>query len=130
MRTRIVAGIAAVLLALGLGMATTGTATAAAAAHTAVAKPHDTCNYTTARPTLSQGSSGAAVRQLQCYLNSSLDDDFLAVDGQFGPQTRAAVLEFQSCDGIGVDGIVGPVTWGGLNAWANSPYWCDAGDVG
>jgi peptidoglycan hydrolase-like protein with peptidoglycan-binding domain len=34
----------------------------------------------------------------------------IAVDGVFGPQTRAATLDFQRDAGISVDGVVGPQT--------------------
>jgi peptidoglycan hydrolase-like protein with peptidoglycan-binding domain len=108
--------------------AATGTATAAPIDHAGAVKPTDVCNFTTARPTLSQGSSGTAVKQLQCYLNFSLDDDPLAVDGSFGSLTEAAVLEFQRCNRKTPDGIVGSQTWGALKTVANGPSFADAGD--
>lgn len=37
-----------------------------------------------------------------------------SVDGDFGPQTEGGVRTFQTRSGIGVDGRVGPVTWGKL----------------
>ncbi|MGW3649017.1 peptidoglycan-binding domain-containing protein [Streptomyces sp. NPDC000878] len=61
-----------------------------------------------------------AVRQLQCELNYSMRNTNLAEDGYFGPATRAAVLKFQGCVNITVDGIVGRVTWASLNYWAAS----------
>jgi peptidoglycan hydrolase-like protein with peptidoglycan-binding domain len=81
----------------------------------------DICNYTTARPTLSIGSSGSAVRQAQCYVYYSVRAADLEIDGQFGPITRDWVIVFQRCAGIAVDGIVGPQTWSHLTYWANSP---------
>jgi peptidoglycan hydrolase-like protein with peptidoglycan-binding domain len=36
------------------------------------------------------------------------------MDGIFGPQTEGAVRSFQQAVGIGVDGIVGLVTWHSL----------------
>lgn len=38
----------------------------------------------------------------------------LNVDGEFGPETLAAVKRFQSEHGLEVDGEVGPQTWGAL----------------
>lgn len=35
-------------------------------------------------------------------------------DGQFGSGTRDAVITFQQRRGLGVDGVVGPETWGAL----------------
>jgi hypothetical protein len=34
------------------------------------------------------------------------------VDGDFGPRTHAATVEFQRLQGLAMDGIVGPMTWG------------------
>jgi peptidoglycan hydrolase-like protein with peptidoglycan-binding domain len=38
----------------------------------------------------------------------------LTVDGIFGPETEAAVKNFQQDNGLTVDGIVGPHTWQAL----------------
>src|SRR5690606_32726633 len=54
------------------------------------------------------GSKGQAVRDLQAALNRSGAD--LYVDGDFGPVTEAAVIEFQRRVGLVVDGIAGNKT--------------------
>jgi peptidoglycan hydrolase-like protein with peptidoglycan-binding domain len=56
--------------------------------------------------TVSQGSSGDAVRAAQTLLPGGL-----TVDGDFGPLTDAATRQFQQMFGPPVDGIVGPETW-------------------
>ncbi len=66
-----------------------------------------------AEPELREGASGQAVKTLQQRL-LSLGFDPKGVDGAFGPDTLAAVRAFQSHEGIAVDGIVGPQTWGKL----------------
>lgn len=74
---------------------------------------------TTSFPSLSQGASGSAVRDLQNKLRAagfSID-----VDGEFGPQTRNAVLAFQRARGLDVDGVVGPQTWAALNQVPAAP---------
>jgi peptidoglycan hydrolase-like protein with peptidoglycan-binding domain len=94
-------------------------------ASSTTASVQDICNYTTARPTIRRGSTGAAVKQAQCYVYYSVQAADLAIDGDFGPITDHWVRVFQGCAGITVDGVVGPVTWGQLTYWANSPnYVC------
>jgi peptidoglycan hydrolase-like protein with peptidoglycan-binding domain len=68
----------------------------------------------TALPTLRVTAKGAAVRALQMQLNAKGHN--VDVDGIFGQQTLAAVKAFQKAEGLGVDGIVGPITWGALEA--------------
>lgn len=71
---------------------------------------------TSGRPTIRQGSTGQAVRDLQSHLKRVYPKyaGRLAVDGVFGPATRAAVVEFQRRSGIAADGVVGTQTWGRL----------------
>ena len=63
-------------------------------------------------PLEQQGSAGEDVRTVQ-YLVTAQGHP-TAVDGVFGPLTKAAVEAFQSSRGLGVDGIVGPQTWSQL----------------
>jgi Putative peptidoglycan binding domain len=60
-------------------------------------------------PTLRMGMKGPDVVTLQTRLH-------LLVDGDFGPKTRAGVMNFQVIHGLTPDGIVGPATWGALFA--------------
>ena len=60
---------------------------------------------------LSFGSEGPDVRAIQDVLNYHIRrGEPLAVDGMFGPKTRARVVEFQSINGLQADGVVGPKT--------------------
>jgi peptidoglycan hydrolase-like protein with peptidoglycan-binding domain len=52
---------------------------------------------------------------VQAVVNAKLGSR-LAVDGQYGKKTTAAVKRFQKAAGITADGIVGPQTWAALNA--------------
>lgn len=61
-----------------------------------------------------RGSRGPAVEELQTMLNRSGVQPPLAVDGQFGPLTQQAVRDYQTRQGIKIDGIVGPETLGRL----------------
>lgn len=68
------------------------------------------------RGTLSRGAHGESVRQLQEALNARGAN--LTADGDFGPETQAAVRRFQQQSGARVDGVVGPETMGKLNGAA------------
>jgi zinc D-Ala-D-Ala carboxypeptidase len=72
--------------------------------------------YTWGR-TLSQGSSGEDVRQLQIRVAGYPGyGGVLSLDGQFGPATKAAVTRFQQAYGLGADGIAGPATFSRIYA--------------
>lgn len=68
-------------------------------------------------PTLSEGSHGSVVEKLQKALNEGRGDfapssnPVLALDGDYGPHTAAAVKGAQHEGGIADDGIVGLQTW-------------------
>ncbi|MET9317128.1 penicillin-insensitive murein endopeptidase [Kribbella sp. NPDC003505] len=63
-------------------------------------------------PTQSSGNRGADVQAIQFllqYAGQSVD-----ADGVFGATTVTAAKAFQTAKGLGVDGVVGPQTWGAL----------------
>jgi peptidoglycan hydrolase-like protein with peptidoglycan-binding domain len=64
-------------------------------------------------PLLRHGDTGPFVTRLQGDLKIH-GYDVGQVDGIFGPKTDAAVRQFQSDQGLVVDGIVGPATWEAL----------------
>ena len=59
---------------------------------------------------LSSGSEGRQVKLLQEALGA------IRVDGVFGPETEAAVRQFQASRQLTVDGVVGPATGAALRA--------------
>ncbi|MFE4085595.1 D-Ala-D-Ala carboxypeptidase family metallohydrolase [Streptomyces sp. YIM B13502] len=101
---RLVLSVVMLMAGLAAGsLATAGTAHA------------DGC-YTWNR-TLSQGASGADVTQLQIRLSGYPGyGAVLAVDGEFGPATTAALKRFQSAYGLAADGVAGPNTFSKLYA--------------
>jgi hypothetical protein len=64
-------------------------------------------------PTIQSGSKGGAVKAAQSILNGKAGAR-LALDGDFGPATEAAVKAWQTFFRLEVDGIVGPQTWATL----------------
>lgn len=73
---------------------------------------------------LAEGSTGPAVLQLQQWMNdiaqlycSAL---FLAEDGIFGPDTRAAMLAFQKGFGLEETGVVDEATWNIIRDYAQN----------
>jgi peptidoglycan hydrolase-like protein with peptidoglycan-binding domain len=61
-------------------------------------------------PELAQGSTGSEVAAMQQVLqNAGLYGG--PIDGDFGPNTDAAVRAYQTQRGVGVDGVVGDQTW-------------------
>ncbi|CAL9350783.1 MULTISPECIES: D-Ala-D-Ala carboxypeptidase family metallohydrolase [unclassified Streptomyces] len=101
---RLVLSVVMLMAGLAAGsLATAGTAHA------------DGC-YTWNR-TLSQGASGADVTQLQIRLSGYPGyGAVLAVDGEFGPATAAALKRFQSAYGLAADGVAGSATFSKLYA--------------
>ncbi len=61
------------------------------------------------RATIRKGSTGYSVELIQRLLEITLD-------GQFGPDTEQAVIEYQKSHGLVPDGVVGPATWGAIEA--------------
>ncbi|MER5432215.1 peptidoglycan-binding domain-containing protein [Streptomyces sp. NPDC002588] len=114
---RTAAGLATIAVLAVAGA--TAAAGQAAAAPTADAVPisvqvSDTsCDYTTATPTLPYGSTGSAVKQVQCLL---IQCGYYAgpVDGVFGPGLLTALRRFQADHGLIPNGIVDAATWAAL----------------
>ena len=64
---------------------------------------------------LREGDTGLGVANLQYFINylSAFYETVppLSIDGIFGQQTRAAVIDLQNSFGLPADGIVGEITW-------------------
>lgn len=56
------------------------------------------------KPTIREGSTGAAVKEWQRVIG-------VKDDGIFGPATKATTIAWQKTRGLTADGIVGPNTW-------------------
>jgi lipoprotein-anchoring transpeptidase ErfK/SrfK len=89
--------------------ATSGPARATAAASKTVSARSATPAYVPPSGTLSEGSSGAAVKALQQRL-ASLKYDPGTIDGHFGADTEDAVWAFQEINGVKVTGVIDTAT--------------------
>ena len=69
------------------------------------------------QPVIREGSRGEGVKSFQEMYNNHAGRN-LAVDGDFGAKTKAAVIEFQQSRGLTADGIVGRQTWTSLYSLA------------
>ncbi|HEX6963896.1 MAG TPA: serine hydrolase, partial [Lacipirellula sp.] len=66
---------------------------------------------------LKVGAAGPLVEALQRTLNARMTPSpELGVDGDFGPMTESAVIDFQKSKGLQASGVVGPETWKALGA--------------
>jgi peptidoglycan hydrolase-like protein with peptidoglycan-binding domain len=78
--------------------------------------PPVTTTAVPAHQTVQQGSTGADVIVLQQRLNA-LGYNVGTADGNFGPGTKTAVIQFQTAKGITpADGVVDQKTWNALLA--------------
>ena len=93
--------------------ATTPPATTPPATNSSAGTPPPT-SASASLPILRPGMEGDAVRLLQRRLQANQIYNG-PITGVFGPQTEAAVRQFQQRHNLLVDGIVGPATWGALN---------------
>ncbi|MBO1332753.1 D-Ala-D-Ala carboxypeptidase family metallohydrolase [Streptomyces sp. VRA16 Mangrove soil] len=110
LRRHIRAMLTLVMLA---SLTTLGSAVTTGTAHA------DAC-YTWNR-TLGQGTSGEDVRQLQIRVAGYPGyGGVLAVDGEYGPATKAAVTRFQQAYGLSADGIAGTQTFSKIYALQDS----------
>lgn len=83
------------------------------ASSTATAKPATTTKEEKVYkfPTIRKGSKGNAVKLFQAAYNTRFGGG-LAVDGDAGTKTDAAIYDVQKRTGIATDRICGPDTWG------------------
>jgi peptidoglycan hydrolase-like protein with peptidoglycan-binding domain len=106
------------VLRYGTGAIAAGLATAAGIAF---ARPAAAYGWPSV---LQQGSTGAAVTELQIrvagWAADSASHSYVAVDGDFGAGTAAAVRRFQSAYGLSADGVAGPQMFSALNALESS----------
>jgi peptidoglycan hydrolase-like protein with peptidoglycan-binding domain len=67
-------------------------------------------------PTLSPGATGEDVRRVQRTLNAASARHRLRISGTLDAATQAALVSWQSKNGIAANGVVGPDSWAALQA--------------
>jgi len=72
--------------------------------------------YSFGTVTLKNGSKGSAVKELQRFLNDTMNLG-LALDGKLGPKTIAVIKAWQKAHGLVADGLVGAKTKAMMNSW-------------
>ena len=80
--------------------------------------------------TIKLGDTGDDVKRLQRVFARMkvLGPD--NVDGVFGSKTEQVVKDFQQSNGLVVDGVVGPITWGQLHPYREASPTLQAGSLG
>jgi peptidoglycan hydrolase-like protein with peptidoglycan-binding domain len=111
---------AAALLAVAVAGAAPGVAAAqshapAATAAATAAGEWRLCLYLGGHPTLLKGSTGEAVRHLQCILSEVYRYLNVSVNGVFDEVTEASVKHVQQQFSLPVTGIVDAATWQALH---------------
>ncbi len=72
---------------------------------------------------LHKGNTGKTVRVLQVLLiSANYSCGCYGVDGDFGEDTKAAVLNYQRDNGLNIDGVVGKETWTNLLVGGKDNY--------
>ncbi|ACU75102.1 NLP/P60 protein [Catenulispora acidiphila DSM 44928] len=115
LRTR----IARMELVAATAVAVAGVGLAAGTANAASAPSPIKLTSSSCPTNISYGQKSGCVTELQQLLNKH--GAHLAVDGDFGPATRAAVKSYQSSHKLSVDGIVGPKTKASLDGGNSTP---------
>jgi len=82
------------------------------------------------RATIQFGSHGDDVKRVQRYFVRARLLDPKHLDGDFGPETQGLVEGFQQDNGLVVDGIVGPQTWGALGDYLEASPTLSEADLG
>jgi len=93
----------------GGGSSTSATTTPITTLTTTPTTPTATLAYNFGTTVLKNGSTGEAVKELQRFLNATMNLG-LVVDGMFGPHTTTVMKQWQTAHNLVSDGLVGLMT--------------------